>query len=104
MAYDTSIQCPTPKCIDAVKRYGDRYLMVSARPGRTICELCGGILVDGEWIHRCSKCKEDVEPGQLCGLFTPHKCPGCEEATAEAEIRRGDVCRMCNQPYSRCCC
>ena len=68
------------------------------------CESCGGYTDGITWKHVCQKCNKEVQPGELCGLFVPHLCKECEQAKADSDRRSGNVCRICRQPRSRCCC
>ena len=69
------------------------------------CERCGGVCcVDDQWKYVCKKCKKEVEPGKLVGLFVPHLCVNCETKIASSEKASGNICIMCRQPRSRCCC
>jgi hypothetical protein len=101
-------RCATQRCIDDIKKYGEHYHGVydgkETDSYEAICERCGGKLIDGEWVHKCKACGKTVQPGELTGLFVPHKCSECEEKVAKADISRGAVCSMCRKPYSRCCC
>jgi len=102
MGYDATITCPTPKCVDAVTKYGDAYKRVTDKEfsKHPTCEGCGGKLVEGEWRHVCKSCGQKVEPGQLGGLFVPHLCPSClahKRAT-------GRKCSRCNKADIDCCC
>lgn len=52
MAYDHTIDCPTPRCAEAIAKYGDHYRAVSVTDECTLCERCGGIRQeDGTWLH-----------------------------------------------------
>ena len=40
-------------------------------------------------------------------LFAGIECPECTKKSdnyAKEEVAKGHVCRLCGQPYSRCCC
>ena len=68
------------------------------------CEHCGAFSDDGgkTWTKTCSTCGNEVD--KLVGLFVPHNCVECQKAKVEKEVARGEVCRMCRQVYSNCCC
>lgn len=115
MSKKSDVLCKTSRCIELREKYAGRYLNVyeyfdegalkDSPPYNYRCEGCGGTSMDGEiWEHVCKSCGITVEPGELCGLFVPHVCKGCEKKTAENEIKRGAVCGMCRKPFSRCCC
>lgn len=106
-------RCETPRCMESIEKYGEQYHMVYDRMNSTWvpegliakCSRCGGVMrEEGVWEHKCKKCGKDVEPGELIGLFVPHVCHVCENKVVETEIKIGNVCRMCRQPWSRCCC
>lgn len=112
MSEKSTTRCPTPRCIDSIEKWGDNYHAVyekgaKERYGENAvlwCERCGGWFDGTTWHHECAECKIEVSPGELVGLFVPHLCRDCERKTAEREARNGNVCLMCHQPYSRCCC
>lgn len=99
-------ECQTPKCLENfAKGYwaNDRAVMVRHVDVPT-CQYCGGKWIGGQWVHRCSKCKAVVEPGQLVGLFVPHLCGACLEKALAADRAAGRICRMCHVERTMCCC
>lgn len=106
-------RCETPRCVENVEKYGDRYHRVFERatsnwvPEGCIakCERCGGVMrEEGVWEHKCGSCGIDVEPGALVGLFVPHTCKECHDKHVDQDRKSGRICRMCGKPYSLCCC
>lgn len=57
---------------------------------------------------RCTKCKIEIPLKSASGkLFAGIECAKCAKQStkyAELEIKKGNVCGMCNNPYSRCYC
>ena len=115
MSEKSEIKCTTQRCRDSIAKYGERYHRVYDRgddrgkpsfmpDAIAQCEGCGGYTNGTTWKHTCQKCGKDVDPGQLTGLFVPHLCHDCERTIAEKEKTSGNVCLMCRQPRSRCCC
>ncbi len=108
MSEKSKVRCATPRCIELIANYGESYHRVyDEQNASTViakCEGCGGKFNGDIWLHVCQKCKVDVNPGELTGLFVPHLCRLCEQKVANNEIACGSVCRMCHKPYSRCCC
>ena len=109
----SKIRCATDTCRQSIEKYGEHYhavvdavkVMDSGYKAIARCELCGGYTSDGkEWEHQCSRCKKHVQPGELRGLFVPHLCKECEQAIADRDIQSGNICTMCGDPRSRCCC
>jgi hypothetical protein len=114
------IKCKTPRCIQNIKKYGERYHRVHNIPegeagkGRRFwnslpksvayCEACGAYTDGLIWKSECSQCKKEVKAGELVGLFVPHSCKDCMEITREKQRKAGQVCRMCRQVYADCCC
>ena len=100
--YDRNIICPTPRCVEYVEKYGDAYKRVTDTEfnKHPTCEGCGGKLIDGQWQHKCKKCGQDVEPGQLGGLFVPHLCPSCLDRARKTGAR----CPSCRKADIDCCC
>ena len=67
-----------------------------------LCERHGCVLVEGEWVFKCSKCGERTD--KLHGLFVPHLCKECFDKAVAHQIATGNVCNMCRQPRMLCCC
>jgi len=87
------------------------YEMKSAPFARNGCKDCEqldvirGLLVTSPAEEKkfvCEKCKNPTD--KLYGLFVPHLCQECEQAEADSDKRSGNVCGICRQPRSRCCC
>jgi hypothetical protein len=55
-------------------------------------------------MDHCEKCGKAVKNGELVGLFVPSLCAECEQKRADDDRRTGNVCGLCRQPRSRCCC
>jgi len=66
------------------------------------CEACGAKKIMGRWVKRCEKCDQEVE--ELHGLFVPHLCKGCMDKVIEHDRATGNICIMCRQVRSLCCC
>jgi DNA-directed RNA polymerase subunit RPC12/RpoP len=106
------LRCATPECIDAIAKYGEHYHSVHSKdsapqhvPDATaVCERCGGYHNGTEWKHVCKVCNKEVEPGQLRGLFVPHRCAECDAKVVAQQQTSGNVCRSCNTVRSYCCC
>lgn len=100
--------------MDNIQEHGEHYHRVYDAAGRrhahiveplvALCEQCGGYQTESGWVHRCLECGQAVEPGKLRGMFVPHKCPECEQAEADKDRARGNVCLRCRDVRSRCCC
>lgn len=112
MVQTSNIRCPTARCVKNIETYGERYHWVydqtSPPPHLSVaiarCEGCGGYWDGDKWIHKCTTCGADVEPGKLTGLFVPHVCADCNKKAVDAQRARGAICRRCNQVMSWCCC
>ena len=108
MAPKSDIMCTTPKCIEAKQKYGKHYHSVVDSPHHkeTLCERCGGIYDPKQkaFIHTCKDCGNEVNAGELVGLFVPHKCTPCLEKTRDEQRKKGHVCGICKQCYCDCCC
>jgi hypothetical protein len=100
----TTIVCLRSECIKHAKEWGGR--VVTAKGDTARCERCGGSTADGgkTWTWTCAECETQVQPGELHGLFVPHLCRACLDRIVKAERASGQLCRMCRQPYSLCCC
>ncbi|GEM_PF-2022017 len=113
MAINKNIRCETPSCIKSITNYGEQYhgvYDIYASPPKfmpdaiAICENCGGYTNGKEWAHYCGHCGKIVEPGKLVGLFVPHLCQECLDAYVAEDKRTGNICTMCHQPRTLCCC
>ena len=115
MTINKNIRCETSSCADAITKYGEQYHRVYDLSGYrnpplfmpdaiAMCEQCGGFTNGKEWKHVCNKCGKEVESGKLVGLFVPHLCQECLDTIVENDRRNGNICRMCHQPYTLCCC
>lgn len=107
MIEKSNIRCETPSCINAIQKYGEIYHRVyshTTNGADACCEQCGAVHYPDGWKSVCEKCKRDVLPGELVGLFVPHLCKECEKAVADEDVKRGNICGMCREPRSRCCC
>ena len=112
----TDIACPTPRCVERVKNFGNGhsrvYKLADASEAPKFmpeaiarCEGCGGYTDEkGNWKHNCARCGKEVAPGKLTGLFVPHHCSECMTEVRNAEIAAGHICRFCGKPYCDCCC
>jgi hypothetical protein len=106
------LRCATPKCADAIAKYGELYHNVHSIekapehvPDSTArCERCGGYHNGTEWKHVCKMCKAPVEAGELVGYFVAHRCKACDVKVVAAEKARGAWCNRCNNTFSYCCC
>lgn len=81
------------------------HYRVFLRDGIHRCEFCGATKQDrpdAQWRKVCAECGKEVD--RLYGLFVPHKCAECLNAVRAEQIRLGQVCRMCRNPYCDCCC
>lgn len=107
-------ECPNPKCIADHKRWppGNHIHVPEVHesssghiPGAIArCGNCGGYWDGQKWIHRCLKCKKDVGPDDLRGMWVPHSCEPCENADIAAQKARGDICSRCRRVRSYCYC
>lgn len=109
----SNIRCETPKCINTIKKHGEQYHRVYDTYVHTPdfmpdaiarCENCGGYTNGIIWKHVCNTCGKEVEPGKLVGLFVPHLCQECLNEAIERDMQSGNVCTVCHQPRSLCCC
>lgn len=102
----SSILCATPRCIGDIEKYGDHYHSVHDRADHAQCEWCGGKTEDGgqTWAHDCVKCGVSVAPGDLLGLFVPHRCKECDAKIIAKDRAEGRMCRRCGTVFSYCCC
>jgi len=66
------------------------------------CESCGAIKFFDKWTRKCQKCHKEVD--HLVGLFVPHLCQNCLDEIVEIDRKSGNICGMCRQPRSLCCC
>jgi len=66
------------------------------------CEACGAKRINGKWTKKCERCGKIVNA--LHGLFVPHLCKSCLDIVVENDRKIGNVCLMCRQPRSLCCC
>lgn len=81
------------------------HYKVHLRNDTYVCEFCGATKKnepDAQWQKVCMRCGSVVD--KLIGLFVPHSCLACLEAERQSQIRLGQVCRMCRNPYCDCCC
>ena len=108
----SNIECITPSCVNAVKKYGEQYHRVcetylekDKNDGFiALCQNCGGLFDGKVWKHECRHCHKELHAGELTGLFVPHSCKTCNEKTVAEQKRAGHVCRRCRQVYAWCCC
>lgn len=112
MSETSSIRCATPRCVSEIQQFGERYhsiYPVSVAPDHVAgatdhCSRCGGFRVAGGWCHVCKCCGTEVQPGELRGLFVPHRCPACDAALVAEQRATGQICRGCKTVIAYCCC
>ena len=51
---------------------------------------------------KCRNCSKMTD--KLVGLFVPHLCQDCLDATRKEEIAKGHVCLLCHKAYCDCYC
>lgn len=108
----TAERCPTPRCIEIVEKHGPAYIRTEApylpsheeHGADLVCTNCGGVRINGVWVHVCTGCGETVEAGGLSGQFVPNQCATCRTAKLEADRASGSICPGCHQPFSNCHC
>ena len=107
----SDLVCATPKCIDAIIKWGAHYHSVYPGQGNwknesiiANCNRCGGGWNGKEWIHACHMCGVAVEPGALKGFFVPHRCDECDKKVVAADKAAGRICGRCKTVFSYCCC
>lgn len=111
----SSIKCTTPRCVEAIEKYGEHYHGVhdvgSWFPGSermpdavAKCERCGGVTNGEKWLHACAMCGKEVEPGKLVGFFVPSRCSECDAKVVAEQRADGRVCGRCGQVIAYCCC
>jgi hypothetical protein len=91
------MNCPLCKSdsVYEAKEYGDKGYSNK-------CERCGAKEINGKWVKICGRCKSEVT--ELHGLFVPHLCKSCLDIIVENDRRTGNICLLCRQPRSLCCC
>jgi len=105
----SSVRCITPRCIETIAKYGERYHLVYVREGAPDgathqCTHCGAKSIAGVWESRCKHCKALVPAGELVGLFVPHACRTCQDQIRAEQRATGNVCGRCKKPSCDCYC
>lgn len=108
----SEIRCATERCASDIAKYGENYHGVHElgsppdfMPEAVAkCERCGGYTNGEDWKHVCQNCGKNVEPGELLGLFVPHRCRECDAQIVAQERAAGRTCGRCRQVMSYCCC
>lgn len=108
--------CPNPRCVAAHNRWpkGNKELISVPEvhacrsdhvPGSIArCGHCGAYWTGKVWVYRCLKCKKDVLPNTLKGMWVPHSCKECEDKDIAEQKARGAVCTTCRNVFSYCYC
>lgn len=105
--YPTDLSCEACGEVERVSR--DRWYIdvtvqkMDPKDVIAICQACGSYQVqNGEWGTICSRCGR--QKVKLHGLFVPHLCEDCLQKVVDGDIAKGNVCLLCGQPHSLCCC
>lgn len=101
--------------VDAAWFYGHRSIPKErvealSEKGLTIEQMLDHFIeMEEKKIFFCTSCNLPLHESEVAGypLFAGVNCASCwgkHLLNAEAERKRGAVCRLCGQPYSFCCC
>lgn len=104
MSEKSAVRCTTPKCIEAIQKWGEHYHSVHTLGDVEQCDRCGGKFDGQKWLHKCKQCGTEVEPGALTGFFVPHSCKSCMDKVVEQQKRDGKICGRCKTVFAFCCC
>lgn len=113
----SDIRCQNQSCKDSIAAWGENHhgvhvvdydvphlKNVTTNKIIAMCERCGGHFDGENWFYVCKSCGKQVEPGNLMGLFVPHRCQDCDTKLVEEQKRNGDYCHNCKSVIAYCCC